>query len=146
MCQVSAFPRPTQATHLLTRSDRGPTSKEWLLTNPMVIVFICAPLSRRAMQLSLLILMLTTFSIPYHQWKGSGFKKGVCLWHPMPWVSHPGTPLAWPPWLEGSGLPSLALSPPFGLNGWLFPSLALSPPFGLNGWLFWVPSPMGIHG
>ena len=27
------------------------------------------------------------FLFPYHQWKGSGFKKGVCLWCPMPWAS-----------------------------------------------------------
>ena len=72
----------------------------------------------------------TTFSIPYHQWKGLGFKKGICVWCTMPWASLPGAPLAWPPWLEGSRLPSPVLSPPFSSNGWLF----------------WMPSPIGIHG
>ena len=57
---------------------------------------------------------------PYHCWKGSGFKKGVCVWPPMPWTSCPGVPLVELPFLEGSRLPSLALSPLCSLNLVLF--------------------------
>ena len=67
------------------------------------MVFICAPLSGRAMKLSPLILILATFSILYHQLNGLGFKKGVCVWHFMPWASHPGAPLVWSPSLRGLG-------------------------------------------
>ena len=37
-----------------------------------VIVFICAPLSRRAIKLSPLTLTLTAFSTPYHYWIHEG--------------------------------------------------------------------------
>ena len=67
-------------------------------------VYFVHLLSRRAMQLSPLTLTLATFSIPYHQWKGSGFKKGVCEWCSMPWVSCLGRPLVWLPFLEESRL------------------------------------------
>ena len=76
---VSAFPRPTQVTHLPIRSERGPTSREQFLTKSSMMVFISALLSRRAIQLSPLTLTLVTFLIPYHWWKGMGFKKGVCV-------------------------------------------------------------------
>ena len=94
------------------------------------MVFICMPLSRRAMQLSLLTLNLAMFLIPYHQWKGWGFKKGICTWHCTSWAFQPGVPSAWSPFLEGPRLPSLAPSPPFGLNVDQF----------------WMPSPASNHG
>ena len=48
------------------------------------MVLICAPLSSRAMQLSLFILTLATFMTPYQMWKGSGFKERVCWGGFMP--------------------------------------------------------------
>ena len=80
------------------------------------------------MQFSPLTLILAMF--PCHQWKGFGFKKGVSTWHPLPWVSPPGAPSVWLPFLEGPGLPSSAPSPPFSLNVGQF----------------WMPSPVGNHG
>ena len=68
------------------------------------------------MQLSPLTLTVATFLIPYHQLKGSGFKKGVCAQHFMPRVSHPGAPLVQPSFLEGLGLPSSVPSPLSGLK------------------------------
>ena len=124
---VNAFPRPTHVTYPPTRSERGPTSRKWFSTNPGIMVFICAPLSRKAMHLSLLTLTLAIFLIPYHQLKGSGFKNGVCVWCFTPWASHLGAPLAWSPFLEGPRLPSLVSSPLFSLN--------VS--------LVWMSSPMG---
>ena len=127
MDQVSVFPRPTQATHLPTMSERGPTSREWFSMNPGIMVLICVPLSRRAMQLSPLTLTLATFSIPYHQLKGSGCKKGVCAWDLMPWTSHPGAPLAWSAFLEGPRLPSSVPPPPFSSNAstfWMLPPMS----------------------
>ena len=115
--QVSVFLRPKQATHLSTWSERGPTSRESLSMNPGKMVLIWAPLSKGAMQLSPLTLTLATFSIPYHWLKGSGFKKGVCVWHFM--LGCPGTPLPWLPFLEGLRLPSLVPSPVFGLKAYL---------------------------
>ena len=94
----------------------GLISREWFSMNPGVMVLICIPLSRRAIQLSPLTLTLAMFSILYHWLKGMGFKKGVCVWHFMPWVSCPGAPSVWSPFPEGLGLPSLAPSPLFGLN------------------------------
>ena len=60
------------------KSVVGPTCRECLFTYLSMMVFTCALLSRRAMQLSPFIFTLATFSILYHHWKGSGFKKGVC--------------------------------------------------------------------
>ena len=58
-----------------------------------------------------------SWSARIRQWlKGSGFKKGVCAQHFMPWVSHPWAPLAWPSFLEGLSLPSLVPSPLSGLK------------------------------
>ena len=54
------------------------------------IMLIWVPLSKRAIHRSPMILTLVTFSIPYHWLKGLGFKKGVCVWCFMSWVSHPG--------------------------------------------------------
>ena len=85
-------------------------------TKSSMMVFICVPLSRRAIQISPLTLTLATFLIPYQWWKGLGFKKGVWLWCPMSWASHLGMPLVWPLLLEGSWLPSSAMSPLFDLN------------------------------
>ena len=59
------IPRPMQVTCPPPRSERGPTFSEWFLMNPSIMVFICMPLSRRAIQLSPLTLTLATFSIPY---------------------------------------------------------------------------------
>ena len=50
-----------------------------------VMVLICIPLSRRAMQLSPFNLTLAMFSTPYQSQKGSGFKKGVCCGGFTPW-------------------------------------------------------------
>ena len=64
------------------------------------------------MQLSLFIFTLATFAIPYHHWKGSGFKKGVCKVAFMT----PEPPFGGSLWhlllLEGPGLPSSLPSPP----------------------------------
>ena len=84
--------------------------------SPGITVLIWAQLSKTAMHLSPLTLTLANFLILCHQLKGMGFKKGVCVWHFMPWVSHPGAPLAGLPFLEGLRLPSLVPSPLFGLN------------------------------
>ena len=86
-------------------------SSEWFSMYPGMMVLICVPLSRRSMQLSPVTLTLARFSILYHWLKGSGFKKGVCAHHFMPWVSHPGAPLAWLSFLEELSLPSLVPSP-----------------------------------
>ena len=101
------------------------------------MVLICAPWSRRAMQLSPLTLTLATFLIPYHWLQGSGFKKGVCAQYLMPWTSHPGAPLARPSFLEGLSLPSLVLSPLSSLKVHLPSSL---PALGNCGW-----SGLGCH-
>ena len=101
----------------------------------MVLIF--TPLSRRTMQLSLLTLTLATFLIPYHQLKGSGFMKGVCGHHFMPWASHPGAPLAWLSFLEGLSLPSSVLSPLSSLKVHLSSFL---PAMGNHGW-----SGLGCH-
>ena len=63
---MNTFPMPTQVTYPPITSETGPTSREWLSTNLGVMVFISAPLSRRAMQFSPLTLTLATFfnSIP----------------------------------------------------------------------------------
>ena len=98
------------------RSERGPISREWFSMSPGIMVLILAPLSKRAMHLSPLISTLATFSVPYHWLKGLGFKKAVCVWHFTPGVSHPWTPSAWSPFLEGLRLPSLVLSPLSGLE------------------------------
>ena len=71
------------------------------------------------MQLFPLTLTLATFLILYHQLKGSRFKKGVHAQHFMPWASHPGSPSAWPSFLEGLSLTSLVLSPLSGLKAHL---------------------------
>ena len=84
-----------------------------------------------AIQLSLLTLTLATFLILYHLWKGSELRKGVCAWHPMPWASLPGVPLAWSPFLEGSGLSSSVPSPPFSLN---VDQFCMPSPTGNHGW------------
>ena len=77
-----------------------------------MMVFTWAPLSKRAMQLSPFIFTLATFSILYHCWKGSGFKKGVCEVVFTPWEP-PSEGSSWCSWLsEGSGLPLLLPSPP----------------------------------
>ena len=75
-------------------------------------VLICAPLAKTAIQLYPFILTLATFSTPCQCWKGSGFKKGVCLGGFMPWEPPSGGSLMCWLLLEGSGLPSLMLPPP----------------------------------
>ena len=71
------------------------------------------------MQLSPFIFTLATFSVPYHHWNGSRFRKGVCDDDPMP----PEPPFGCSLWhsllLEGSGLPSLSLPPSFPFNCFL---------------------------
>ena len=134
MGQVSAFPRPTQVTYLPTRSERGLMSREWFSMNCGVMVLICVPeecVHRRAMQCSPLTLTLAMFSILYPQLKGSGFKKGVCIWCFMPWVSHPGAPLAWLPFLEGLSLPSQVPSP---LSSLMANQPLFLPAMGSHGW------------
>ena len=84
--------------------------------NPGVMVLICAPLSRTPMQLSPLTLTLATFSVMYHQLKGLEFKKGDCIQHFTPWMSHPGAPVAWLSFREWLKLPSLVPSPLSSLN------------------------------
>ena len=81
--------------------------------NPGIMVLIWVPLSKKVMHPFSLTLTLAMFLILYHWLKGSGFKKGVCIWHLMPWVSHPGAPLVGLPFLEGLELPALVLSPLF---------------------------------
>ena len=124
------------------------------------MVFTCAPLSRRAIQLFLLIFTLATFLALYHHWKGSGFKKGVCVCCSMPWEPPLWVSSAWPPLSEGSRLPSLVPSPlcslnenpslmlvPVGNHRWSVPSCYsdsnVSPPFGHLSWLSqdvpWIP-------
>ena len=76
------------------------------------MVFIWAPLSKKALQLSPFILILATFLTPYHHWKGSGFKKGVCRLVFMPQEPLSGGSSQCLSLLEGSRLPSLMLSPP----------------------------------
>ena len=80
------------------------------------MVLICAPLSRRALQLSLLIFTLATFSTLYQPLNGPGFKKGVCLGHVMPWEPPPGSSWALLLSPEGSGLPSLTTVPSLQFN------------------------------
>ena len=111
MGQVRVFPRLEQMTHLPMRSERGLTSRGWVSTNSGMMVLICVPLSKRAIQLSLLTLTLAMFLIPYHQVKGSGFKKGVWVWCFIPRMSQDEAPLMWLPFLEGFVLPSLVQSP-----------------------------------
>ena len=64
------------------------------------------------MQISPFIFTLATFSMPYHHWKGSGFKKEVCKVAFMP----PEPPLGGSLWhwllSEGPRLPSSLPSPP----------------------------------
>ena len=43
---------------------------------------------------------------PCHCWKGSGFKKGICVCCSMPWVLPLGASLAWLLSSEGPRLPS----------------------------------------
>ena len=76
------------------------------------MVFICAPLSKRVIQLSPFILTLAMFSTPYHCGKGSRFKKGVCRLVFTPWKPPSGGSLWHLSLPEGSGLPSSMLSPP----------------------------------
>ena len=71
---------------------------------------------RKAIQLSPLILTLATFLTPNHHWKGLGFKKGVCICHPMPWPHPPRVLLVWSLSSEGSGFHSSGPSPLCGLN------------------------------
>ena len=101
-------------------SKRGLTSREWLSMKPGIMVLIWVPLSKRAMHLSLLTLTLAMSLIPYHWLKGLGFKEGVCVWHFIHWVSHPGALLAASPLFEGLMLPSLVPSPLFSFNLSLF--------------------------
>ena len=94
------FPRPVQTTHLPMRSERGPMSREWFSMKPGIMVLIWVLLSKRAMHLSQLTLTLATFSIPYHQLKGLGFKKGVlCLTFyalgVLSWGTFGGVALVW---------------------------------------------------
>ena len=119
------------------RSEIGLTSKEWFSMYTGIMVLICMSLSRRAMQLSPLTFTLATFSIPYHQLKGSGFKKGVCAWHFTPWTSCPKAPSVWLSFLEGLGLPSLVPTPLSSLKVHL-PSFL--PAMGNCGW-----SGLGCH-
>ena len=109
------FLRSMQVTCPPVRSERGPTSSEWFSINPGIIVLICMPLPRRAIQLSPFTFTLTAFLIPYHWLKGSGFKKGVCAQLLTPWLPHLGVSLVWLPFPERPRLPSLALYPLFGL-------------------------------
>ena len=103
---------PTQGTFEPRRSVIDPTCSEWLLTYFSMMVFICAPLSKRAIQLSPFIFTLAMFSIPYHHWKGSGFKKGVCKVVFTPQEPLSGGSSCHLLLSEGSRLPSLTLSPP----------------------------------
>ena len=114
------FPDPHRWLVCQLGLKRDLISREQVSTKLGIIVFICAPLLRRAIQLSPLTLTLAMFSTPYHHWKGLRFYKGVCVWHPTPWASHPGVLLVEPPFLEGSRLPSLVPSPLCSLNSVLF--------------------------
>ena len=115
MGQGRVFPRPAQTTHLPIRSVRGPTSREWVSMNSGVTVLICAPLPKRAIQLSLLTLTLAMFLILYQWVKVSIFKKGVWVWCFTPEVSLPWVPSEWLPFLR-AWLPYLVPSPPSGLK------------------------------
>ena len=95
------------------------------------MVFICAPLSRRVIQLSPLILTLPTFSISCHCWKGSVFKKRVCAHCSLPWALPLGALLVWSLLSEGPGLPFSVPSPPCGLNRNFFSMLL---PMGSHRW------------
>ena len=95
------------------------------------MIFICMPLSRRAIQLSPLIITLATFSTPCHCWKGSGFEKGVCVHFSTPWALPLGAWLVWSLSSEGPGLPSLVQSPPCSLSVNPFSMLL---PMGSHGW------------
>ena len=57
----------------------------------------------------------------YQCWKGSGFKKGVCLYSPTPGAPLPWLPLAWSLSLEGPRLPSLVSFPPCGFKATSLP-------------------------
>ena len=52
--------------------------------------------------------------------EGVGIQEGSLHSVFMPWVSHPGEPSVWLPFLEGPGFPLLAPSPLSGLNAILF--------------------------
>ena len=79
------------------------------------------------MQLSPVTLTLAMFLIPYHWLKGLGFQEGSpCLVFYTLGVPS-WAPLAWLPFVEELGLPSLALSPHSSLNASLFWML---PPVG----------------
>ena len=109
---LNPLPSPTQATLAPMRLVISPTSRECSFTYLSVIVFTCTPLSRRAMQFSPFIFTFAMFSMPYHHWNGSRFKKGVCENNSMP----PEPPVGVSLWcwmvLEGSGLPSPLPAPP----------------------------------
>ena len=97
------------------------------------MVFICVSLSRRAIQLSPLILTLATFLTPCHHagrdWDSR--RESVCAWLYTLGTPSGGISLAWLLLSEGPRLPSLALSPPCSLNLNLF-SMFL--PMGSHGW------------
>ena len=113
------------------------------------------PLSRRAIQLSPLILTLATFSTPCHHWKGSGLKKGVCVHCSTPWVLPLGvlpaqSAFIWGVWAPFFSAMSLLCSLnvdlfsmllPMGSHRWSGPSCysdsSISLPFGHLSW----PSP-----
>ena len=101
-----------QVTFAPRRLVISPICNKWSLTYLGMMVLICAPLSKRAIQLSPFILTLAMFSTPCQCWKGSGIKKGVCWGGFMPWEPPSGGSLMC--WLlsVGSRLPSSMPSPP----------------------------------
>ena len=102
--QVSTLPKPTQVTHLLTRS--------------VIYIYLHTIVEKGYTALSIDPYCSYIFDLIPPE-KGLGFKKGDCLCCPMLWVSPPWVPSVWSSWLEGPGLPSLVPSPPFTLNGQL---------------------------
>ena len=101
------------------RSVISPTYNEWSLMYHGMMVFISATLSKTAIQLSLFIFTLATFLIPYHHWKGSRFKKGVCRVVFMPQEPPSGGSLQHLLLSEGSRLSFIIAIPSFLFNCFL---------------------------
>ena len=93
----------------LTRSLKGPMSKEWASMNSRVTALMVAPLSKRAQLLSSSILTWAMFSGPLKWVSGSGIKKGA--FQDVPRLKEPCLGMLAEQLLvsEGPGLPSFVI-------------------------------------
>ena len=109
-------PDLTQVTHLPTRSESGPTSRDWLSMKLGVIVFICAPLWRRVIQLSPITLTVAIFFPPVPSLERVRIQEGSPCVMSYALGIQSWVPSVESPFLEGSGLPSFVPSPLWSLN------------------------------